>query len=77
MVWQHSTLLPIELLGIVAEHLIGQHAFGTAGSLNRTSRAVHHETLPVLYETVFLEHYQRLRHYERGGALSKGTMYTR
>jgi hypothetical protein len=51
--------LPVEILGIVAEHLIGQHAFGTAASLNRISRKVHHETLPVLYETLLLDRPQR------------------
>lgn len=58
MLPQQSTPLPIKILGIVAEHLIGQHAFGTAASLNRISRKVHHETLPVLYETLLLDRSQ-------------------
>ncbi|KAJ9091657.1 hypothetical protein QFC21_007132 [Naganishia friedmannii] len=47
--------LPTEVLAVVAEHLIGQHAFGTTANLNLASKSVHHETLPVLYETYFHE----------------------
>lgn len=37
---------------MIAEHLIGQHAFGTTASLNSVSRAVQSETSPALWETV-------------------------
>lgn len=42
----------MEIFGIVAEHLIGQHAFGTAASLNIASRSVRSETSPALWESV-------------------------
>lgn len=50
---QTIPVLPIEILVIVAEHLIGDHAFSTVANLNKVTRATHRETLPVLYETFF------------------------
>jgi hypothetical protein len=47
--------LPVEIYGVIAEHLIGQHAFGTAANINILSKAVHGETSPVLWETVIIE----------------------
>jgi hypothetical protein len=39
-------------LGIIAQFLVGDHAFGTAASLKQTSRLVHYETSSILFETV-------------------------
>lgn len=47
--------MPVELFGVVAEHLIGDHAFVTTASLNMTCQAVRQETLPILWETVFCQ----------------------
>lgn len=44
--------LPAEIFGLIAEHLVGQHSFGTAAALNVLSRAVHSETSPVVWETI-------------------------
>jgi hypothetical protein len=77
MVVQYLPLLPVELIGVVAEHLIGGCAFGIVAKLNRASKALHRETLPVLYETLFLEHCQTLPYYRGGGTLSAGLKYTK
>lgn len=39
----------------MGELLAGERDFETLSRLNRTSRAIHEETLPVLYETVRIE----------------------
>jgi hypothetical protein len=49
-----SAELSIDILAVVAEHLIGQHAFGTTANLNVASWVLYHATLPILYETVIL-----------------------
>lgn len=49
---QMSAELSIDILAVVAEHLIGQHAFGTTANLNVASWDLYHATLPILYETV-------------------------
>lgn len=52
---QLSTLpVPAEVFAVVAEHLIGDHAFATAASLNQTSSSIRYQTLPVLYETLIV-----------------------
>lgn len=50
----HSRL-PVELIVIIAEILIGDNAFGTTANLNLASRTIRQETLPLLYETVCLD----------------------
>lgn len=64
----HSTLrrkhkasprLPVELLVIVEEFLVGDNSFGTAANLNLTCRLVYQETAPVLY-AVTIWRYDRL-----------------
>ncbi|KAJ9103334.1 hypothetical protein QFC20_004811 [Naganishia adeliensis] len=52
---KRSPSLPPEVLAVVAEFIVGQHAFGTAANPNQVSRSVHHETLPVLFETLVLD----------------------
>lgn len=47
--------LPVEIFGVISEHLIGQHAFRSAASLNQIETAIHYETLPVLWESVLLD----------------------
>lgn len=69
-----SRSLPAEVLAVVAEFLVGQHAFGTAASLNRTSHSVQDETLPVLYETLILDDPDRIK---MKGKLSVGLQYTK
>jgi hypothetical protein len=44
------------ILMIIAEHLISAKAFATLASLNAASRAVKESTMPVLYESVLLDH---------------------
>jgi hypothetical protein len=72
-----SPQVPVEIIGVIAEHLIGEFAFRTVARLNRASKAVHRETLPILYESLFLEHFYGLPYYRSGGALSKGLTYTK
>jgi hypothetical protein len=67
----------VELLAIIAEHLIGDFAFGTAASLNLASKSVRSETLPVLYETVMLAHYDVPGYLSRVGGPPEGLKYTR
>jgi hypothetical protein len=42
-------ILPVELLVLIEEFLVGANCFRTAANLNETSRQVHQETLPALY----------------------------
>ncbi|KAJ9096120.1 hypothetical protein QFC20_006495 [Naganishia adeliensis] len=51
---EDGSRLPIDIIVVIAEHLVGQHAFGTTANLSLACRMVHRETLPVLYETVSL-----------------------
>jgi hypothetical protein len=44
--------LPTELVAVIAEFLAGDLALGSLAQLNLTTRAIHQETLPVLFETV-------------------------
>lgn len=44
--------LPVEILVLIAEFLIGDNCFGTAAKLNATCQIVHRETLTVLYATL-------------------------
>jgi hypothetical protein len=70
--------LPVEIFGVIAEHLIGQHAFGSTANLNRISRAVHQETLPVLYESFFVGEYgETATGKEREGHLPENVKYTK
>lgn len=50
----HSRL-PVELMVIISEFLLGDGAFGTLASLNTTCHVVHQETAPVLNETLVLD----------------------
>jgi hypothetical protein len=45
---------------VIAEHLIAEYAFGTVASVNLASKAIHNETLPVLYESFFYEDFKRM-----------------
>lgn len=47
--------IPAELWGIIAEFLAWDDGIHTLPSLNRANREIHEGTLPVLYETVWLE----------------------
>jgi hypothetical protein len=47
--------LPLDVLVTVAEFLAGDHAFGTLAALNRVSHGLRSGTMPVLYETFFLD----------------------
>lgn len=49
--------LPLEIFGLIAEHLTGDHAFGSAACVNLLSRAVHQETSPMLWESVYIDNY--------------------
>lgn len=49
---QPNLRLPLEVVGVVAEFLLGSYHFGTLAKLNRTCKAIRAETLPVLYETL-------------------------
>lgn len=71
--------LPVEIFGVIAGLLTGCHAFGTVANLNVASRAIHHETLPVLYETVLPDNVKNLPYYGGGGKIQKpnGFRYTR
>jgi hypothetical protein len=47
--------LPTELVVVIAEFLAGDLALGSLAQLNLATRAIHEETLPVLFETVAFE----------------------
>lgn len=49
---QPNIRLPVEVIGVIGECLLGAYQFGTLAKLNRTCKAVRTETLPVLYETL-------------------------
>ncbi|KAJ9109994.1 hypothetical protein QFC20_003068 [Naganishia adeliensis] len=46
--------LPADVLGEIARSCVADGAYKTASQLNQTSRAVHEETLPILYETMII-----------------------
>lgn len=52
--------LPLDLIYVVSCHLAGLFAFGTLASLRLTNHAVAETVLPVLYETVLVDHMQRM-----------------
>lgn len=51
---QERSVLPFELLVLIAQFLAGHDAYGTLASLNSTCNMVREETLPILWETVIL-----------------------
>lgn len=53
--------LPLDLLITVSEFLAGSHAFGTLAALNRTNHKLRSGTIPVLYETLFLDKVDEIR----------------
>jgi hypothetical protein len=46
--------LPLDVLGVIAEQLIDENAFGTCAALNVTCHAVEEETSPTLWKTCVL-----------------------
>jgi hypothetical protein len=48
-------MLPLDVYGVIAEFLAGAHAFKSLSHLNIANHTVHDETLPVLYETFFMD----------------------
>jgi hypothetical protein len=46
--------LPCDMYGEIARALVADGAYKTAARLNRTCRAVHEETLPILYKTMIV-----------------------
>lgn len=54
---QKTPDLPVTVFAVIAEHLIGQHAFKTAANLNLVCKAVHLETLSILFESFFFDEY--------------------
>lgn len=49
---QGNTMLPMELMVLIAEFLTGSHSLKTLAALNVTNHELHEELLPVLYETL-------------------------
>lgn len=49
---QTAAKLPIELIISISEYLAGSHCYRSLAPLNVVSRAVHEETLPVMFETL-------------------------
>jgi hypothetical protein len=43
--------LPLDVIGVIAEHLVESFMHGTCAALNATGRLVREQTLPVLYGT--------------------------
>lgn len=68
--------LPTELIVTIAEFLAGSFAYGSLAKLNLATRAVHEETLPVLFDTVVWETNRRWWIHE-GGHVPRGLRYTR
>jgi hypothetical protein len=66
---QNASRLPSAVASRIAEFLISQFAFGTAASVNRTSKAIYTETLPVLYETFFYDDWMALSANRRSSAV--------
>jgi hypothetical protein len=69
--------MPPEILGVVSEFLAGQHSFGSLASLNVASRAIHEETLSVLYETLLLDKPGFTLDMVRLGDKGKGLLHTK
>lgn len=51
-----SMRLPVELVVLVAEFLLGIHGFGSVASLNVTCKVIQEETRSALYETMEWSH---------------------
>jgi hypothetical protein len=45
-------LLPLDVIGVIAEHLVAQDLHRTCASLNITSKAVKEETTSILWRRV-------------------------
>jgi hypothetical protein len=74
--------LPSEVWGVVAEVLAGDCALRTLANVNVINHDIHEETLPVLYETVFLDRWKvddtLLDHFRhRDKAVPGGYRFTR
>jgi hypothetical protein len=62
----YAVPFPVEIFGVIAGLLIGCHPCGSVANLKVASRAIHHETLPVLYESVLLDNVKKLPYYGGG-----------
>lgn len=47
--------LPTDIITVIAQFLAGCHAFGSLASLHMAKRDVRDATMPVLFETVFMD----------------------
>lgn len=48
----HPCVLPLDIFGLIAKHLITNQAYGTCASLNGTSKAVYAETTKILWRSI-------------------------
>jgi hypothetical protein len=68
----------VDVLGVVAEFLAGDHAFGTLANLSIASHVTREVTLSVLYETLLLDNAKNLAHYrKRTFPIPAGFRYTK
>jgi hypothetical protein len=68
--------LPTELIVVIGEFLAGSFAYGSLANLNAATRAVHEETLPVLFDTVVWDDDKKWWIHEKG-RVPDGWKYTR
>lgn len=69
--------LPTELIVTIAELLAGDLALGSVAKLNLACRAIHQETLPVLFDTVVWGKTNSQWWIHRQGREPKGWKWTR
>jgi hypothetical protein len=69
--------LPTELIVVIGEFLAGDLAFGSLAKLNLATRAIHEETLSVLFDTVVWGKTTRQWWIHRKGKEPKGWKWIR
>lgn len=70
-----SPRLPLELLVIIEEFLVGDNLFRTAANLNRTCQVVYEETRPILYAAVVMQYEYFVRSARCGSDKLKQSSY--
>ncbi|KAJ9108214.1 hypothetical protein QFC19_002461 [Naganishia cerealis] len=70
-----SPFLPYEVLDVVAQYLVIDHAYGTCANLNSTSRAVKEATLKTLWTYMYWTAYQEHSKYNENEIKAKWDIY--
>jgi hypothetical protein len=69
--------LPLELIDLIAQHLINNFAFASCASVNVLSRAVYKTTLKTLWTTMYWIPYQDGASYDRDEIERKWKVFKR